>query len=212
MYQAIGPHLAPCRWTADGCPHAEYLRRAASLGTDRALYSLEVWRNEGFAREEIRRFGRADRVYLLMRIPRVVVARSALQCVTDDWVDGKGLLLFEEGAAIPGQVYGQTRLPWAEIGSADPSWTPLADYHEEDLRAVGHPRPVAPAEPRYFPEGAQLPMADHRPSRLLRGRRAAQAALTRLLRLWTGFFRRSPGPANAGGLRRDNGAPLSDHP
>lgn len=138
MYNHVGKNLAASIWLPKrSYPHEVFLEKQENLPGSYAIYNLSVWRNEYFARCEIRNYARENEIVLL-RIPRSALNESGLVVIDDDGLPGQALLCYEISPYDGNQIYGLKHISWSDVRQNDPVWGNV-QIEAENFFAVPYP-------------------------------------------------------------------------
>lgn len=140
MHEHVGENLAASIWLPENnrsYPHKVFLEEQKNLPPSHAIYNLSVWRNEYFARCEIKNSA-CENDNVLLRIPRSALKKSGLTVIDDDGLSGKALLCYEISPHDRDQVYGLKHISWSDVRQNDPVWGNV-QIDSEELFAVLHP-------------------------------------------------------------------------
>lgn len=148
MRRHVGEYLTGSLWMPEKhstCPHRRYREIHEKLSEGMGIYTLSVWRHECYARNELRISSRNGQDYILLRIPKTAIAESGLSVTADDWaidkdtlLPNKALLLYEVAPKEEERIYGDARIPWAQIMQISAVWEEV-QLEAEHLYAVAHP-------------------------------------------------------------------------
>lgn len=138
MQDTIGSYVAPSLWNEQHS-HKEYVDRRSKLTNGYRIYTLSVWRNEVIARSEFNKCTFSNKPFIMLKIPRKIIAKTSMILTEDDFLQNKAFLLYEEAPWTEGQVYGASRIPWKHISMTQADWLPLEVMHEDKHVAVKNP-------------------------------------------------------------------------